>query len=235
MTHDLNFEAVLGGRDRRRDRDRDGVAPVLVVFTGGSAGPTSGDDPGVNTFLENKYGAANVTYISDGTIVPADVIGKDLLVISSTVGSGSIRGKFDQSSIGILCWERLLYEDAAGDFCMCSTDNDSSDTSINVVLDTHAIMVAAGLSNGVVVIGASENRGAAQGTIPSGTAPLAEKPGTPADKYVTACDVGGDDQCAGTFSGRRVGFPQTGSGFDTLNAAGLALWEACLDWAQGAI
>ncbi len=212
-----------------------GAGVTKVLFLGGSAGPTSGDDGFVMTHLQNRYGVANVTYKEDGGSVTADADGMSIIVISSSVGSGSIRNKFNLLAIGILNWERILYEDSVGDFIQTTTRTDVTTTDMNVVLDTHPIAVRAGLSNGTVVIGGSASRGVATGTISAGTSVISEVVGAATQKMVFASEKGGLDVLGGTYPGRRIGFPQTGSGFNTLNAVGKATFDACLDWCQGII
>ena len=213
-----------------------GGAPFTkVLFLGDSAGPTAGDDGAVMTHLQNRYGIPNVTYKEDSLSVTADADGMNIIVISASVASGSIRGKFNGLVIGILNWERILYTTAVGDFIQTTSRTDVTTTSMNVVLDTHPIAVRAGLTNGNVVIGGSVGRGVATGTISAGTSVISEVVGVSTQKMVFASEKGGLDVLGGTYPGRRIGFPLTTTGFNTLNAVGKATFDACLDWCQGII
>ncbi len=238
----MNFEDVfifeeLMDRTRGRDRGRPGGAGgPTVLFIGNNPLPTANDDGGVWLHLRSLFGAANVTYVQGSASVTGDMVGKSLGIISSTVSSSSVRGKFDALSVPQMTWEEAIYKTASGDYCMGSgSAKPAGVTDINVVLDTHPIMVAAGLSNGVVTIGGSATRACVTGTIPAGTSPLAEEVGTPGTKMLVACESGQANQCSGNFPGRRANFPIENTGFNSLNAAGINLFNATLDWLLGII
>jgi len=237
ILEDLFIFEELMDRTRGRDRGRPGGAGgPTVLFIGNDAGPTSGDDGAVMTHLESLFGAANVTYVQGSASVTGDMVGKSLGIISSTVSSSSVRGKFNSLTVPQMTWEEALYKTASGDYCMSSSSAKPVTDTINVVLDTHPIMVAAGLSNGNnVIMTSSQTTSCPQGTIPAGATVLAELPTDATCKCLLVCNSGGVDQCGGNFPARRASFPAENSSFGDLNAAGLNLFNATLDWLLGII
>ena len=206
-----------------------------VLFIGAAAGPTSGADGNVMTTLQSKYGAANVTYLQASAAVTADANGRSLLVISSTPNSGDIRGKWNNSAVPVMNWEEAVMKSATGDFEFSSGTAKPTSTDINVILDTHPIMVQAGLSNGVNVIKSNAEGNCPNGTIAVGVTVLAELPTDAGCKIVSVAEQGALDFNSNPFPARRGMFPITDSTFNSLNASGLALFDAMLDWLSGMI
>ena len=89
-----------------------------VLFHGSATDATGGTDGDVFDFLVDKLGEDNVTYMqgdqaaNDGS--SAD--GFDALIISSTLGSGTVRGKYENLALPLLNWEQALTREAAGEF-----------------------------------------------------------------------------------------------------------------------
>ncbi len=81
---------------------------IEVLFVGGQPDAAQGADPAIFDFLKEKYGENNVSYIVSGDSTTEDADGKDLVVLSSTPGSGSFRGKFRDVEAGVLNWEEAL-------------------------------------------------------------------------------------------------------------------------------
>jgi hypothetical protein len=214
------------------------VVPSIpnVLFIGGSATPTGGADGAVMTFLETKYGVGNVTYKQASAAVTADADGRSIVVISSTPGSGDIRGKWNNSVVPILNWEEAVMKSSPGDFEFSSSTAKPNHTDINVVLDTHSIMINAGLSNGDQTIKSPSAEGnCPNGTIASGVTVLAELPTDATCKVVSVAEKGALDFNSNPFPERRGMFPITDSSFNNLDADGLSLFDSMLDWLTKAI
>ncbi len=236
LDRSLTTSEVMGTTDNDLKIGQEASDTTKVLFVGASVGPTTGADGAVMTHLETKFGASNVTYQQASTGVTGDMVGMDLGVLSSTPGSGDLRGKWDALSVPQMVWEEAIFKNSAGDHHFSSASSKPSGTDIDVVLDTHPIMVQAGLSNGDnTIFSSSSEMACCSGTIPAGTIPLAENPSTATTKCVVACEIGTADSDGGTFAGRRTNFPITDSSFSSLNAAGLSLFDACLDWLRGAV
>lgn len=208
----------------------DAVSQVKVLFIGGQPGPTQGADDNVMLFLQNKYGVPNVEYKQASAAVTADADRKNLLVISSTPGSGDIRGKWNNSKIPVINWEEAVMKSTAGDFEFSDSTSKPDTTDINVIDEDHPIMIQTGLANGLQVIGSLSERNCVNGTIPAGVNVLAEQNGVATCKMVTVAEKGTADFNGNPFPERRAMFPMTNNSFDDLNATGLALFDAYLDW-----
>ena len=103
---------AAAGRDRR--------APAAdILFIGANADPTFGDDGFVFDYLTDDLGH-DVTYIQASASTTADGEEVDLIILSSTPGSGDIRSKFLNLSTPILNWEEAIMDGntAAGNFAM---------------------------------------------------------------------------------------------------------------------
>jgi len=91
------------------------------------------------------------------TSADADLV--DLLIVSSSSGSGNIGSAFQNSTTPVMIWERFLYDIASGFGMTGITDTDDgivNTTQINIVDGAHPL--AGGLVNGTyTVFGAPEN------------------------------------------------------------------------------
>ena len=122
-----------------------------ILFVGGDAvDPIAGDDGFVFDHLDGL--GHDVTYMEGNQVFTGDEEDFDLLIISSTLGSGSVRGKFQDSPIPILNWEEALMRGTteAGNFSMGGHSNNGGrfpGTQLEIIELGHPL--AAGLS-GVV-------------------------------------------------------------------------------------
>ena len=121
-----------------------------VLFIGGGSAPTSGSDGSVMSYLETRYGAANVSYLEDNDSMAGDETPFDVVVISATVSSSSVRGKFHDSVVSVLNWESVLTDnDQAGEFQVTTRLNESETDHGIRILSAHEI--TAGFTVGQVV------------------------------------------------------------------------------------
>lgn len=209
-----------------------------ILFIGNSAGPTSGADGAVMTFLQDRYGSDNVTYQQASTVNAGDELAFDALIISSTISSGAARNKFQNSPVGILNWEEALVDDDDGEFQMSIVNKPTGQTEIEIVDNSHYI--TDGFDLGPLTIFTTGTETIAQnGLIAAGVDVLADEAGT-ADATLFVAETGaalfGDGSAArpDTAFGRRAVFPITDSGFNNLNADGLEIFGRTVDWVAGA-
>ena len=136
------------------------AADISILFAGGGVTPTSGADGTFLTFLEDTYGAANVTYSRVNEVNAGNLAGfnVDVLILSSTPSSGNIRNKFQDNSIGIVNWEEAIVDCAVGEFCMSlgrPKDNVATPHTVELTAAGHPI----------------------QGVLPNGQITWADNPG----------------------------------------------------------
>lgn len=79
------------------------VNPLALLIT--TAAPSAADNA-VSDRLKSL--GWDVVIKGDSASATADADGKDLIVISSTVGSGNVSTKFTASAVPIICWESAL-------------------------------------------------------------------------------------------------------------------------------
>ena len=79
-----------------------------------------------------------------------DELAFDVLVASSTPGSGDIRNKFQNSTTGIVNWEEAVDDDDSGEFQLSIVNKPGGKTQINIVDNTHPI--TSGFSKGLTTI-----------------------------------------------------------------------------------
>jgi hypothetical protein len=93
------------------------AAEILMV--GNDPGPSFGDDGAVFDYLSGVLGH-DVIYLAGADATRTDGESVDLIVISSTLGSGAVRGKFTGLATPILNWEEAIMDGttAAGNLSM---------------------------------------------------------------------------------------------------------------------
>ncbi len=208
-----------------------------ILFHGAGEDATSGADSAVLSHLQGRFGEPNVTYMqgemaaSDGS--SAD--GFDLVIISSTLGSGSVRNKYADTTVGLMNWEQALMRQAAGEFNMSVGGRTlGSETQIEIVDPSHPI--AAGLSGLVTVYSSPQTNSYGRDGLAPGATLIAQGVTDSTDLAIFAADVGdallGDGSVGSpaTAPGRRVMFFLEDEGFDDLTPEGLALFDAAVDW-----
>jgi hypothetical protein len=223
------------------------VAPAhatSILFLGGEAGPTQGADAAVMTFLENRYGGANVTYLQASVANDStDLDNKDVLVLSSTPGSGNYRNKYHNSAIGIVNWEEAVMDSGVGEFGLSSIaiTKSTSTTQMNIT-GNHPITL--GLSGTIDFVSGGETLStfnlfpgltsvaeAANGTVSGGGGVAgADVVGNP---MIFIAEAGQDvDPASGASpaQGRRVMFPLTDSTFNNITPDGERLLGQAIDW-----
>ena len=219
-------------------------AQTKVLFVGGQEEPTQGSDADVITYLEEKYGAANVTYISSDNSTSEDAEAVDLVVISSTPGSGSLRGKFEAISTPSLNWEEALVDQPRGGNWPYTegSRNKSPEENLVIIDADHPISKALGVPTGPLAV-FTEDTGktwSASGPLPDDAFIIADTQtaadgGEGGSGAVFGVDVGGslfDDANGDPFvaTARNIQFAMEDDSAANLTDIGWQLFGACLDW-----
>ncbi len=209
---------------------------TTILFAGsGNPEPTSGADGAVMTFLEDTFGASNVTYSWIKDLATGDESGFDVLVISSTPGSGDIRNKWHNSTTGVVNWEEAVVDCAGGEFCMSlGRPKDNAATAHMVDLNSAGHPIQAGLADGTITYADnpggsvelfwSQNNGAGVGAIGHET-------GDTTRTFLTYADVGDELTSGNPAPGRRVMLPMTDSTFNFVTDDGKMLIANAIGWA----
>jgi hypothetical protein len=204
---------------------------TMILFIGGNATANAGADGAVMTYLQGRYGAANVTYQQASATSAGDEVSFDALVISSTPGSGDIRNKFHNSAVGVLNWEEAVVDDEAGEFQLSIVNKPGAKTQINITDNSHYI--TSGFATGLTTIFTAASETVAQnGAIASGVDVLATED-TSTDATLFVAETGATLLDAGTAAGRRALFPITDNSFNSINANGEELFGRTVDWVSG--
>ncbi|MFP6898099.1 MAG: lamin tail domain-containing protein [Roseibacillus sp.] len=203
-----------------------------VLFIGGSSTASSGADGSVMAYLETRYGAANVSYLGANASSAGDEAGFDVLIISSTVSSNSVRGKFHDSAVPVLNWESVITDNSqAGEFEVTTRLNESeTDHSIRI---TTAHPITAGFTVGQVVQLVSGSGSVFWSVMPeaSGVVHLAEDDDSTTNKFISIVEQGGTLMGGGAAPARRVMFGLKGDTFSSLTVDGETLFGQAVDWA----
>ena len=200
---------------------------VLFLTT---ATPTAGDNAVQARLVQLGF---NVTRVTDTASVSGDANGKDLIVVSSSVGSGNISTKFTASPVPLINAESAIYDELGIDANNVGGATLAGQTQINIVDCTHPL--AAGLANGLA-------------TVLTAAGPIVDLggSGTPvASAQIVALATDGRASIFGIEAGaalnpvrianapaRRVGIFLEATTF--MTADGLKLFDAAVAWATGA-
>ncbi|MDG2122657.1 MAG: hypothetical protein P8J87_03105, partial [Verrucomicrobiales bacterium] len=104
-----------------------------VMFVGGGAEP-GGGDVGALRLMQDVFGLESVSYFQANATFADDELGFDLLVLSSTPGSGDIRDKFQISPVPIINWEEAITDSGSGEFGMSFVGMSKSRTATQMDL-----------------------------------------------------------------------------------------------------
>ena len=221
---------------------------TTVLFLDANGTGTFGSDEVAVALLEDKFGLDKVTVQSAGATVTGDELAYDLLVLSSTPGSGDLRNKFIDSAVPIVNWEEAISDNGAGEFGASIEVMTKSSTTTEMLLGDHPI--ASGLPETITLydgaIGQTNSTSlvfgelAVVGTAVQGTGNGGLNIGgdVTGNAMVIAIEAGdGVDPGTGTAGevapARRVILPWTDGSLANLTPDGLTLFSNALDWAIG--
>lgn len=163
----------------------------------------------------------------------------DLVVISSTLGSGDARGKFHNISTPILQWEEALLHVQAGNFAITvdggDADNGTDAPAMEIIITNPDHPLAGGLPEGPIEIATEPIAMPWARNLVDEAISIATHP-EQTDRFVlSAMDVGAE-RADNTISPHRiVNFPIQDAHFGLLNPIGLYLFDNSIDWLLGNI
>ncbi|CAN5377371.1 hypothetical protein BH23VER1_BH23VER1_13990 [soil metagenome] len=207
-----------------------------VLFIGGATAGTQGADPAVLTFIRNRYGDSSVDYLQASASFEGSEAGYDLLVLSSTPGSGDMRFKFQNSTVPIVNWEEAIADDDAGELQLTTSMNKPQEITEGVLLDTTHPITRAFDGPTITVFATPINTTASSGTLGFGVVPLLDINGSiglfVADTGAALLGDGSVDFPA-TAPARRVNLPLDDATFNAIGPDGSVLIGRAFDWAIG--
>lgn len=204
-----------------------GEPPPHILFVVGNPGAPNISDLGMKARLESS--GSVVTMVGDAASAASDAVGHKLVVISASVTSGNVGDKFQNSTLPVINMEHGLEDN----FLM--TLDSTSDhgevygqTSINITNAAHPL--AAGLDVGNHIVATTPDRNFTWGL----PAPNATIVATTSEGYpcIFAYDKG-ELLIDGTTLApeRRINFFLGDNAFTVMNATGVALFDAAVNWA----
>jgi hypothetical protein len=213
-----------------------------ILVHGRNALPDFRDDGLLMSHLETRFGEENVDYMAaiDAAADGSSANGYDAIIISSSMGSNDIRGKYANTPVGVLNMENAIIDTGVGEFQLSFTSGTTvsfNHQHVEIVDPTHPL--AAGLTGTVQVFNNPQFMQVGRGDLGQGVHLVARQPenvdGT-RDHTIFAVDTGGallGDGSPGSpavAAGRRVMFFVSDPGFGDLTADGLKLFDAAANW-----
>jgi hypothetical protein len=197
-------------------------------------------DPGPLTFagdqavLQHLQTRGFDVTLTTGTAVPDDgatANGKDLVIVSSSLASGTViaaagGAKFQRSPVPVIDWESALEDDFKFQAAGGTTTNDQ--TQINIVDASHPL--AAGFPAGLLTVTTSPQI-FSQGT-PVGAHVVGTVTTDPTLALIYAYEKGDKGVDGFVMPARRVFFFYQDNTATAVNAAGLKLFDAAVDYAM---
>ncbi len=214
-----------------------GKTELDLLVLGADDNGEAGADANVLAFLRERF--TSVRYMNSGATDGSETA--DVIVMSSTFGSGSVRGKFHNSAVPIVNWEEAIMDSGDGEFGQSLATMTKSTDTVQMTLGDHPIAGAlAGTTIDYLTAAGAETLGSSElsaGTTAVGTAADGSNDGLPM-LFVT--DTGGEVGAGSGVDGaaspaRRIAFPMTDATFDSLTDDGKLLLENSILWAAGII
>jgi hypothetical protein len=213
-------------------------AQTTVLFVGNAKawGSNSGDVATL-TFLRSRYGTTNVTYLDTepNGITSSEVLGYDVVVLSSTPSSSRYRGILHNSPAPIVNMEEAVAGNRGGEFSV--TTGRLGDTAANhkIVIKTKHPITAGFAVNSTVQIMTGTLPGQqvwwCTGAQATGSVSLATDDTTATNLFLTYVEAGGTLLNTTKAPCRRVMFGFTDRSFNSFTAAGKKLFGQAIDWA----
>ncbi|MFT4639086.1 MAG: hypothetical protein ACI8T1_002410 [Verrucomicrobiales bacterium] len=210
-----------------------------VLFLGADETGETGADANVLAFLGETFGVANTRYQRAGAADGSETA--DVIVFSSTFGSGDVRGKFHNSPVPIVNWEEAVMDTGDGEFGQSLAVMTKSTDTTQMALGDHPIAGdLAGTTIDYLTAAGAETIGSTElssGTDTVSTGVDGAVAGL-AMLFVTEAGAAVADTAGITDNvspARRVAFPMTDATFDSLTDAGKQLFANSIHWAAGTL
>ena len=208
---------------------------LSILFIGGQEEATQGADEAVMSFLEERYGAQNITYKQANQTDAGEESEYAILVISSTPGSGDMRNKFQDSSTPVVNWEEAIADNGGGEFQVTAgrpKDNAAEDHVITI-LEDHPVTAGFNVGDDVTIsTGQTEIWWSTDQQAP-GSISLASEQDDPSRLFLTLVDEGEELNDGSLAPGKRVMLGMTDSTFNNFTEDGKTLIGQSIDWALG--
>src|SRR5688572_4849298 len=214
---------------------------VLLVFGGTNPlAPGTADD---NIRLRLESFGNTVTPVFAPASTTADAIGKDAVIISSTVTSGDVAAKFRDVTAGVMNWEQALQQESRQNLLteVAERNSDGAFTQLTITPTGASHPLAAGLTAGTYTVtnaaGAySYGNSAGFGTGAVGVAVRGDGTGAEANRFGIYGYAAGSLRPDGTMSpGDRVMFFMSDATFNQLTPTGVRLFDAAAGFVGAAI
>jgi hypothetical protein len=205
-----------------------------IFFIGGEVEATQGADAAVMTYLQDRYGAENVTYKQASAAVANEEDPFDVLVISSTPGSGAMRNKFHDSSIPVVNWEEAIADNGGGEYMITAVAKDNVATDhVITILEDHPITAGFAVGTDVTISTGQTEVWWSTGQQAPGSLSLAHEMDDTTRLFFTIVEKDGELNNGNFAEERRVMLGMTDNTFDSFTDDGKALFGQSIDWALG--
>lgn len=204
------------------------VRRVLLLVQ--RAGPHVAVDEAMRQRLEAR---GYVVTLADQDASPSSAAGADLVVISSTVSAKDVQPGWRAVAVPLLTWENDLLDDLGMTGKRHDTDFGEVPRERYLWLVNAPHPLAAGLAAGVVDVHLKQSA-MSWGKPGLGASVIATVYGQPEKAAIFAYEKGATMDYETLAPARRVMFFLDNDTFVNLSPAGLALFDAAVDWAAGA-
>jgi hypothetical protein len=176
----------------------------------------------------------NVVAMDDDLSTELDGLGKKLIVVSSTVNSGSIAAKFRNATSPVLTWEQANQDDFGMTGNVDNTDRGTvtAQTQVEIVSPDHPM--GAGLPVGVATVTTAPTD-FSWGLPNENAVRIATLVGNPNRVVLYGYDTGASMVGGFVAPARRVMLFLTDNTYGVLHEDGLRLFDAALNWALGGV
>jgi hypothetical protein len=203
------------------------VRSKITMVTNGAATPTPGDAVMANRLRRRGF---QVTFISDVAVTAADVVGQDLVLISSSAESGPLGIKLRDIGVPVVCAENGAFPTMGLTGTTLATDYGSTFNQTAVVIAADPPWTDVALTGSVTITSTPAELGwavPAAGAVVRAT--MADNPAHAAwFAYPT-----GSQMASMVAPARRVGFAIRETVAANLTADGLTLFDAAVTFALG--
>lgn len=203
-------------------------AQGTILFITGNLTLNNGDNA-IKTRLESLGYAVEVKLASASAT--ADATGKALIIISATITSGHVGSKFTNVAVPVINCEQALFDDLKmASSASGNTGTFSGQTQLNITGAGHPL--AAGLPNGLATVCTSGQK--FSWAVPGANAVTVATLSSNAANALIFGYESGTAMVGLNAPARRLGFFFENSTASFLNANGLALFDAAINWALDA-
>lgn len=205
--------------------------PQALLVVGGPSVPTlNPSDAGLKARLEAK--GWQVTSVPAPNSTTADGEGKQLIIVSSTVSSGDVAAKFQNSAAPAITWEQALQDDFLMTLNTDGTDRGTltNQTQLNIVKADHPL--AGGLTTGVKTV-TTAAQSYSWGVPNANAVVIATVADNPARALVYGYEKGASLVNGTPAPARRVMLFMGDDGFAAFTEDALKLFDAAITWASG--